>query len=241
MPYSRAVMLNPELIKVITLDLDDTLWPIAPTLERAEAVLQSWLDARAPATAEFWRDADHRRALRAEVNRDHAALAHDLTHLRRQMIALALRRAGDDPALAGPAFEVFFAERQRVDCYADALVALGRLAARYPLLTLSNGNADVHLAGIGAHFTAQVSARATGVAKPDPRIFAHAAEAAGVAPHEVLHIGDDAELDVLGALAAGMQAVWVNRHGQIWAHKAGRPHLEAADLLEVCDALGLAD
>ena len=234
-------MLNPARIRAITLDLDDTLWPIAPTLERAEAVLQSWLDAEAPATAAIWRDSDRRRALRAEVNREHAALAHDLTHLRHEMIALALRRAGDDPALAGPAFEVFFAERQRVDCYADVLPALGRLAARYPLLTLSNGNADVHLAGLGEHFTAQVSARMTGVAKPDPRIFAHAATAAGVAPHEVLHIGDDAALDVLGALDVGMQAVWINRCGQSWVHGDRRPHLEATDLLAVCAALGRAD
>lgn len=234
-------MLNPAQIRAITLDLDDTLWPIAPTLERAEAVLQSWLDAEAPATAAIWRDSDRRRALRAEVNREHAALAHDLTHLRHEMIALALRRAGEDPALAGPAFEVFFAERQRVDCYADALPALGRLAARYPLLTLSNGNADVHLAGVGEHFTAQVSARMAGVAKPDPRIFAHAAAAAGVALREVLHIGDDAALDVLGALDVGMQTVWINRSGQSWEHGDRRPHLEAADLLAVCAALGLAD
>ena len=234
-------MLNPELIKVITLDLDDTLWPIAPTLERAEAMLQTWLDAAAPQTAAQWRDAGHRRALRAEVYREHAALAHDLTHLRLEMIALALRRAGEDPALAGPAFQVFFAERQRVDCYADALPALERLAGRYPLLTLSNGNADVEQAGLGQHFTAQVSARAAGVAKPDSRIFARAAEVAGVAPHEILHVGDDAELDVIGALEAGMQAVWINRHGQRWEHEALRPHLEAADLLVVCAALGLSE
>lgn len=231
-------MLNPARIRAITLDLDDTLWPIAPTLERAEALLQSWLDAQAPATAAIWRDSDRRGALRAEVNREHAALAHDLSHLRREMIALALRRAGDDPALAAPAFEVFFAARQRVDCYPDALPALGRLAARYPLLTLSNGNADVDLAGIGAHFTAQVSARAVGVAKPDPRIFAHAAAAAGVAPHEVLHIGDDPVLDALGALDAGMQTAWINRGAQPWRH-GRRPQLEAADLLAVCSVLGL--
>ena len=151
-------MLNPAQIRAITLDLDDTLWPIAPTLERAEAVLQSWLDAEAPATAAIWRDSDRRRALRAEVNREHAALAHDLTHLRHEMIALACaarRRSG-----AGRAgVRGLLRRTPAVDCYADALPALGRLAARYPLLTLSNGNADVHLAGVGEHFTAQVSAR----------------------------------------------------------------------------------
>ena len=234
-------MLNPAQVSAITLDLDDTLWPILPTLERAEAQLQSWLEVRAPATAVQWRVPEYRSALRAEVNRDHAALAHDLSHLRREMITLALRRAGDDAALAEPAFEVFFAARQCVECYADALPALERLAARYPLVSLSNGNADLHRVGLGAHFKAQVSAREAGVAKPDPRIFVLAAEAAGVAPHEVLHIGDDARLDVLGALEVGMQTVWVNRERQDWVHGLRRPHLDVADLHAVCAALGLAD
>jgi putative hydrolase of the HAD superfamily len=232
-------MLNPAQVSAITLDLDDTLWPIAPTLERAEARLQSWLEAQAPATADQWRAPEHRRALRAEVNREHAALAHDLTHLRREMIALALRRAGDDVALAEPAFEVFFAARQCVECYADALPALERLAARYPLVSLSNGNADLCRVGLGAHFKAQVSAREAGVAKPDPRIFRLAAEVAGVAPQQVLHIGDDACLDVIGALDAGMQTVWVNRERQHWDHAPRQPHLTVTDLHELCAALGL--
>ena len=232
-------MLNPAQVRAITLDLDDTLWPIAPTLERAEARLQSWLEAQAPATAEQWGAPEHRRALRAEVTREHAAHAHDLSHLRREMITLALRCAGDDAALAEPAFEVFFAARQCVECYADAWPALQRLAARYPLVSLSNGNADLHRVGLGAHFKAQVSAREAGVAKPDPRIFGLAAEVAGVAPHQVLHIGDDAMLDVLGALDAGMQTVWVNRERQDWVHAPRQPHLTVTDLHELCTALGL--
>ena len=232
-------MLNSARIKAITLDLDDTLWPVTPTIERAERVLQAWLDAEAPVTAAQWRDAGHRHALRAEVNRQHAALAHDLTHLRREMIRLALHRAGDDPALAEPAFEHFFAERQRVEFYADALPALACLATCYPVVSLSNGNADVHRVGIGRHFRAQVSAREAGVAKPARRIFEVAAEAAGVAPAEVLHIGDDAALDVLGALDAGMQTVWINRAGLEWEHAPRLPHLNVADLSAVCAALGL--
>ncbi len=232
-------MLNPAQVRAITLDLDDTLWPIMPTLERAEARLQSWLEAQAPATANQWRLPEHRRALRAEVMREHATHAHDLSHLRREMIALALRRAGDDAALAEPAFEVFFAARQCVECYADAWPALQRLAARYPLVSLSNGNADLHRVGLGAHFKAQVSAREAGVAKPDPRIFGLAAEVAGVAPHQVLHIGDDAMLDVLGALDAGMQTVWVNRERQDWVHAPRQPHLTVTDLHELCMVLGL--
>ena len=36
-------MLNISKIKAISLDLDDTLWPIGPVIVRAEAVLADWL------------------------------------------------------------------------------------------------------------------------------------------------------------------------------------------------------
>jgi molybdopterin-biosynthesis enzyme MoeA-like protein len=82
--------------------------------------------------------------------------------------------------LAEPAFEVFFAERQRVDLFHDALPALAFWSQRLPVVALSNGNADVHRVGIGQHFHASVSAQSLGVAKPDVRIFEAGAAAAGV-------------------------------------------------------------
>lgn len=233
---ARAV-LDPSRVKALTLDLDDTLWPIWPTIARAEQLLADWLAQHAPATAALGADRQTLRAVREQVGRERPDLAHDLSALRRESIRGLLRRAGDDPALAEPAFEVFFAERQRVELFEDALPALERLSARYPLVALSNGNADVHRVGIGAHFTAAISAREFGVGKPDPRIFHAAAQAAGVAPGEVLHIGDDAHLDGVGALNAGMQLAWVNRHGHPWDHAPLQPHITLSDLRVLCDAL----
>ena len=73
----------------------------------------------------------------------------DLSALRREAIRLALTQAGDDPALAEPAFECFFAERQRVDLFDDALAGLECLAARYPWVVVSSGKAVVQRIGIG--------------------------------------------------------------------------------------------
>lgn len=233
---ARAV-LDPSRVKALTLDLDDTLWPIWPTIARAEQVLADWLAQHAPATAALGADRQTLRAVREQVGRERPDLAHDLSALRRESIRGLLRQAGDDPALAEPAFEVFFAERQRVELFEDALPALERLSARYPLVALSNGNADVHRVGIGAHFTAAISAREFGVAKPDVRIFHAAAAAAGVAPQAVLHIGDDAHLDGVGALNAGMQLPWVNRQGHPWDHAPLQPHITLSDLRVLCDAL----
>jgi FMN hydrolase / 5-amino-6-(5-phospho-D-ribitylamino)uracil phosphatase len=230
-------MLDPSRLRAITLDLDDTLWPVMPTIERAEAALQAWLRTHAPATATYLQDEQVRRTVRQQVNRDWAHMAHDFSCLRREAIRLALRQAGDDTALAEPAFEVFFEQRQQVTLFDDVLPALQALSQRFPLVALSNGNADVQRVGLGHCFTAQVSARAVGVAKPDPRVVAAAAAAAGVACTEVLHIGDDPGHDVQGALGAGMQAVWVNRQGQPWADPLERPHLTVSDLGALCDRL----
>ena len=230
-------MLNLARIRAITLDLDDTLWPIWPTIERAEGVLQAWLAEHAPATAALLTDPEQRRAIRAAVNHDLADRAHDLTLLRREAIRRALRLAGDPEAHAEPAFEVFFAERQRVSLYEDALPALQHLAARFPLVALSNGNADVQRVGLGAHFHASVSAREQGCSKPDPRIFRAAAARAGVPPEAVLHVGDDPGHDVLGALGAGMQTAWINRQGSAWPHADVRPHVECDNLKKLCRCL----
>ena len=85
--------------KALTLDLDDTLWPVRPTLVRAEQVLNAWLRVHAPATAEAF-DAPAMLRLRVEIGRRHPELVHDLTELRLITLREALQRSGDDPALA---------------------------------------------------------------------------------------------------------------------------------------------
>lgn len=104
------------------------------------------------------------------------------------------------------------------------------------MVAVSNGNADVHRVGIGHYFKASISAQEFGVAKPDPRIFHAAASAMGVEPHEVLHVGDDATLDALAAITAGMQAVWLNPAQQAWPHET-QPHATVASLTELCRLL----
>ena len=227
-------MLDLRRIQAITLDLDDTLWPVWPTIRRAEQALVDWLDQHAPQAAALARNTEAHQALRRQVNAQHPQQAHDLSFLRREAIRALLVQAGHDPNLAEAAFEVFFAERQRVDLFDDAMPALAFWSERWPVVAVSNGNADVHRVGIGAHFHASVSARDVGVAKPDARIFLAAARAAGVPPEAVLHVGDDAHLDAVGALAAGMQVAWVNRAGHAWPHGDSPVPLEVPDLHALC-------
>ncbi len=229
-------MLDIARIKAITLDLDDTLWPIWPTIRRAEQALAEWLAHRAPGAAAVFADPQARLAVREHVEQTRPEIAHDLSALRRESIRTALHRAQEDTTLTEPAFEVFFAARMQVELFDDVLPALTALAARFPIVAVSNGNAHVGRVGLGHFFVDSLSASDYGVAKPDARIFHAAACKAGVASAEVLHVGDDAVLDVLGALGAGMQTIWVNRAQQVWSH-AEQPHHTVGSLTELVQIL----
>jgi HAD superfamily hydrolase (TIGR01549 family) len=209
-------MLDLTPIRAISLDLDDTLWPVWPIIARAEEALQTWLVQHAPAAAELGQDRERLRQIRQQVQADWPHRSHDLAALREEAIRRLLVLAGEPEHLAPTAFEVFHAERQRVELFEDAMPLLAHLAPRYPLLAVTNGTADVHRVGLGAWFTHAVNAPSLGCAKPEPGIYHHAARLAGVEPHQVLHIGDDAHLDAWGARNAGMACIWLNRHDKAW-------------------------
>lgn len=46
--------------------------------------------------------------------------------------------------------------------------------------------------------------------KTDKRIFSRAAERMGILPQEICYVGDSFENDIVGAKAAGWNAVWYN-------------------------------
>jgi putative hydrolase of the HAD superfamily len=221
-------------IKAISFDLDDTLWPIWPTIERAEKVLHEWLATHAPMAAALFSSPSALRDIRDHVATTRPELKNDLSSVRRESIRLALYRAGENPLLAEQAFDAFFAERHRVTLFEDARPALEFLAARLPLVSLSNGNANLELVGLSQFFRASISAREFGSGKPDPRIFHAAAGALDLTPHDVLHVGDDATLDALGALNAGMQAAWINRADHLWPHEV-QADVTVTNLHELCE------
>jgi putative hydrolase of the HAD superfamily len=234
---------------VLSFDLDDTLWPVGPVIAAAEQELWQWLRERHPQTVRghSLESLQRMRALTAERYPEHG---HDLTFLRHRALKDLFETAGtatsqaaaaaagagspvDVDSLADEALEVFFAARNRVEFYHDVRPSLQRLHARYRLFALSNGNADLQRCGIAHWFSGHVTARSAGAAKPDARIFAHLLAEAGVEAHEVLHIGDDPVTDVVGAMQAGMQAVWLNRHSRAWPRHLPPPPRTITTLAEI--------
>jgi len=227
----------PSNVRAIAFDLDNTLWEVEPVLLRAEARLYEWLEAHCPRiTARL--NLQDMRAAREELARREPHNAHDLTYLRTAALERHAREHGYDPALAHQAFEVFLAARCEVQLYPDVLAGLERLRGRFPLATLSNGNADLTRIGLAPLFAVSLNARQLGAAKPAARVFERLAQELAVAPQELLYVGDDPQLDAAAARAAGLRSAWVNRRGCSWPAALAPPDLAVRDLLELAQALG---
>jgi len=224
-------------ILALTLDLDDTLWPVLPALERADHAVHAWLQLHHPDVARAW-PIPAMRELRTRVADERPDLAHDFSTQRQLTLEHAFASCGIATAPVDALWEIYFAERNSVELYPDSLPALKRLNARWPMASLTNGNADLQRVGIHMHFDHHISARLTGAAKPDARIFMAAAERLGVAPENILHIGDDAKLDVVGAREAGMRTAWINRQSLPWPAELGpAPDVDFPDMTALAEWL----
>ena len=180
------------------------------------------------------------RDVRARMAIEHPAMRHDFTWLRLEALRHHAREAAYPDAMADEAFAVFYRARNEVTLYDDVRPALEALVRDYRLFALSNGNADLSLCGLGHYFEAGLAAREAGMMKPDPRIFEILLGRAGLAAHEVVHVGDDPEADVEGARAAGVLPVWLNRDAAAWSRESEPPRLTIRGLDELAAALARA-
>ena len=225
-------------VRAICIDLDDTLWPIGPVIEQAEAVLYEWFKLHGPEVANNY-GIEELHAAREAVLEEHPDQSHNLTFLRKAALAKVVVRAGYSEGLAEQAFSVFWQARNQVTLYSDVVPALLRFKRSCTVLALSNGNADLREVGLDALFDHAVYAADVGAAKPDGAMFRAALELTGLEPNQLLHIGDDPVADMRGAREAGMFTVWLNRKGVCWPDEESPPDAEVTDLGQLADALGL--
>ena len=116
--------------------------------------------------------------------------------------------------------------------------ALGRLKAaglRLGIVSNSDGRVEQALtaAGLREYFDVVIDSSLVGVEKPDPAIFRAALDALGTAPEEALYVGDLYDVDVVGARAAGMDAVLLTSSSVL----PGRSCRTAASIHELVNSL----
>ena len=134
-------------VRAITFDLDDTLWAIGPVIARAERKVYEEIRNHFPRVAERYA-VEGIQNIRQQVLEKHPEIAHDLTEIRRVTFRRMLTDCGYNPDDSNALLQQFLQFRHEVEFFADAVPALRRLSERYPLVTITNGNADVERLGL---------------------------------------------------------------------------------------------
>lgn len=224
-----------QALRALTFDLDDTLYDNRPVIARTEYELVRFLQLYHPALRDL--EQNDYEQLRRVLRQREPEIYHDVSHWRWRSIELAMRNAGlsEHEARVGAdaAMEVVLRWRSQIYVPVETHSTLAALSARWPLVVITNGNASPESCGLAGYFRYILRAGTNGRAKPWQDMYQLAAVLLNVNPQNVLHVGDDLEADVIGAIRYKMQACWLNdRGGNIAAAADARllPHLEISQI-----------
>ncbi len=227
--------------KALTFDLFGTVLDLGGSLTPfiAEFIKGRGEEDRVDASA-FWAELRHRQ--RIEQYQDSLVeLGHSGYLETAQKAFVYVARLNDlDPT--AEEVEAFMAGWQVLNPFEDCLPGLGRLAAKFELVALSNGNPWFldHLVEnrIGFDFDAVISVEVAGAFKPHPGVYRSAARLLDNEPGELIMVSSNS-FDVMGARTCGLRGIYVNRYGLPFedTDKRYEPDLTVADFGEMADAL----
>ncbi|MEO3992357.1 5-amino-6-(5-phospho-D-ribitylamino)uracil phosphatase YigB [Pseudocitrobacter cyperus] len=211
-------------IAALTFDLDDTLYDNHPVIDRTQQESLAFVRSYHPALRHFEnRDLQQ---LRDALRKAEPEIYHDVTEWRRRALELGMLNAGltaQEATIGANAAMANFAQwRSRIDVPQETHDTLATLAEKWPLVAITNGNAQPELFGLNDYFKFVLRAGPDGRSKPFADMYHLAAEKLDVPLNAILHVGDDLTTDVAGAIRSGMQACWIKPKG--------------ADLMQVTDS-----
>jgi putative hydrolase of the HAD superfamily len=212
-------------IKLITFDLDDTLWDTKPALINAEIATRDWLEQRIGVIE--WGDMNSFLDLRSDLVSKDPSLDWDIGKLRKEIYRSKLESHIPDAieldSIIEDSFNFHFEKRHELTFYDGALEALEYLSTKYHLGVLTNGNADINKLEIDKYFKFSISSKDVKSNKPSSGHFDEALRLSNLQPNEVLHIGDHQVNDMRGALNAGFNVLWFNKNDDEWAQDFPEP------------------
>ena len=199
-------------IRVLSFDLDDTLYyneDVIQNAEKAQFEAVTQLLGTGAADAEYWSK------LKWQVAESHVELCHDVTNWRRKVIETGLLELGvskdEISAAAKQVFDRFYDARSDFEVPQQTFDVLTQLRAKFPLVAATNGNVDIHRIGLSEFFVGYFRSGEQGTRmKPYPDMLNLAAQQLDVENHQILHIGDNEFTDVGAALNGGCHSLWFN-------------------------------
>jgi HAD superfamily hydrolase (TIGR01549 family) len=122
-----------------------------------------------------------------------------------------------DPAEIQAIRDAYFETMTDVDIFDGVYDVLATLRERFRLAIITNGPSDLQRRKVAAfdfeqHVDWIVISGEVGADRPDPAIFQHTLQLAGVEASRAAHVGDSLLADVAGANSAGILSVWLETH-----------------------------
>ena len=229
------------MVRVVLFDLDDTLFDHHHGARAAlEAVQRSHACFRALPFDEMERcHARFLEALHKDVMAGRVALDDARRERFRRLFGAAGVEAGDElVAEAASMYRANYISARRAVAGALELVPLVRRRARVGIVTnnlLEEQQEKLRHLGLDSCVDALVVSEEAGVSKPDPAIFSLALDRLGSTPGDAVMVGDSWENDIAGARAAGIRAIWFNRHRE--RTPAGGDSVDQLHALEPADVV----
>lgn len=173
---------------------------------------------------------------RKEAIANNELLSHDVTALRKETYFLGILSVTNNQSLAHKLSEQalahFLLKRSEFFVPNEVHRLLARLAQKYPLVAISNGNVDTDAIGISQYFSHILMAGKGNSKKPNKDMFTQAAELLNLPVAQLLHIGDCGHADVFGALRSGMQSVWLSCY-DVGKPIQTLPHVEITNIAQL--------
>lgn len=226
--------------KHIFFDLDRTLWDFERNTEQTfRDLYKSYeLSAIIPDFSSFYTTYNETNLLLWQQYLDGKLKKEVLRTLRFQM---TLEKCGlNDPVLAEKmGMDYILMSPLKTELFPDTLETLEILKKKYQLHIITNGFNEVQFVkirncGLEPFFTSVVTSERAGFQKPRKEIFDIAIKGVNARKKESIMVGDDFEIDILGAKEAGIDQVWFNPHGK---ESDFQPTFEVKRIRELQDIL----
>ncbi|MDX7991269.1 5-amino-6-(5-phospho-D-ribitylamino)uracil phosphatase YigB [Xenorhabdus littoralis] len=219
----------------MTFDLDDTLYDNHPVIDKTEKEVLCFIRQYDSKFSHF--ESEDLYVYRQAVLEQEPDIYHDVTLWRRQSAELMFTHHGFNREEAthgtNEIMSCFTHWRNQISVPESTHHTLSVLAKKMPLVAITNGNAEPAACGLAPYFEFVLKAGLNGRSKPYPDMYHLAAERLNLPINQILHVGDNLQTDVEGALCTGMQACWINiENKNLMQEPEGRlvPHVEISDL-----------
>ena len=193
--------MSTKKIKLLSFDLDNTLYDNRPVIKRAEDKNKQYLAqefARQHIAFNFERFIEIRNELMLLKNQS----AHsenweleNLTYLRKKVLEQFCQPLKNSAEITEKALQIFLKYRSQVKVPIEILQLLKQLKPHFHLVSVSNGNCDPYQTSMGTYLQKHYAPQHGFRAKPHQQMLQVIKQEFDLTPENILHIGDQVETD----------------------------------------------